>query len=201
MNSTISTPFLSQRTVPVSFTANNICLNFFGLFGECLYIHCFDCSLVSTFTNETQVSSSVTRMMWMRKLWRSLWYRSKKIKPKSFSAFYPYPSEFSEPILCKTCDWLTCHHLIGNRAWNLWNFTRNFWYCEAPSFANFLFSTLNKIATHYRWPADRLAIYREYLFAHPWTFKSIVLQFLHSLHFCRIPPHIIHDGFKQHLYL
>jgi hypothetical protein len=33
------------------------------LFGECVCIHCFDCSLVSAFTNETQVSSLVTHMM------------------------------------------------------------------------------------------------------------------------------------------
>jgi hypothetical protein len=29
---------------------------FFGLFGECVCIHYFDCCLVSTFTSETQVS-------------------------------------------------------------------------------------------------------------------------------------------------
>jgi hypothetical protein len=56
MNSTISTPFLSQKTVGISFwQADNVCLNFFGLFGECVCIHCFDCSLVSTFKKETQV--------------------------------------------------------------------------------------------------------------------------------------------------
>jgi hypothetical protein len=29
-------------------------------------IHCFDCSFVSTFTYETQVSSPVTHTMWLR---------------------------------------------------------------------------------------------------------------------------------------
>jgi hypothetical protein len=62
MNSTISTPFLSQKTVAIGFLAD-VCLNFFGLFGECVCIHLFDCSLVSTFTNETQVSSPGTQMM------------------------------------------------------------------------------------------------------------------------------------------
>jgi hypothetical protein len=38
---------------------HNVYLNFFGMFDECVCIHCFDCSLVSTFTNETQVSSPV----------------------------------------------------------------------------------------------------------------------------------------------
>jgi hypothetical protein len=63
MNSTINTPFLYQETAAISFLANNVYLNFFGFSGECVCIQCFDCSLVSTFTNETQVSSTVTRMM------------------------------------------------------------------------------------------------------------------------------------------
>jgi hypothetical protein len=49
MNSTIRTPFLSQKTAAISFLAD-ICLNFFSLLG----------SLVSTFTNKTQISSAVT---------------------------------------------------------------------------------------------------------------------------------------------
>jgi uncharacterized membrane protein YjjP (DUF1212 family) len=54
---TINTPFLFQKTIAISFLANNVCLNFFGLFGEYVCIHCFDCSSVSTFTSETHVSS------------------------------------------------------------------------------------------------------------------------------------------------
>jgi hypothetical protein len=53
MNSTISIPFLSQKTVAISFLANSVCLNFFGLFGEYVCSHCFDYSLVATFTSET----------------------------------------------------------------------------------------------------------------------------------------------------
>jgi hypothetical protein len=48
MNFTISTPFLSQKTVAISFLAD-ICLNFLGLFGECVCIHCFGYTFVSTF--------------------------------------------------------------------------------------------------------------------------------------------------------
>jgi hypothetical protein len=59
MNSTV-TPFLSQKTIVISFLIDGICLNFFGLFGEHVCIHYFDCSLVSTFTNEAQVSLPVT---------------------------------------------------------------------------------------------------------------------------------------------
>jgi hypothetical protein len=52
-----------QKTDDISFLAANFWLNFFTLFGECLCIHCLDCSLVSTFKNGTQASSPVTRMM------------------------------------------------------------------------------------------------------------------------------------------
>jgi hypothetical protein len=56
-------PALFQKTFVISFLAD-VCLNFFGLFGECVCIHCFHCSLVSIFTNETQDSSPVTHIMW-----------------------------------------------------------------------------------------------------------------------------------------
>jgi hypothetical protein len=59
MNSTITTPFLSQKTV-CRVSGREGLLNFFGLFGECVRIHCFDWSLASAFTNETHVSSPVT---------------------------------------------------------------------------------------------------------------------------------------------
>jgi hypothetical protein len=62
MNSTISTPFLSYKTAAISFLPD-VCLSFFSLFGECVWIHCFDHSLLSTITNETEVSSLVTQMM------------------------------------------------------------------------------------------------------------------------------------------
>jgi hypothetical protein len=35
--------------------------------------------------------------------------------------------------------------------------------------------------------ADHFALHREHLFAHLWTLYTIVLQFLHSLHFGRKP--------------
>jgi hypothetical protein len=62
MNSTIITPFLSQKTVGISFLAD-VCLNFFGLLAECACFRCFDCSLLSSFKNETQVSSPVAHEM------------------------------------------------------------------------------------------------------------------------------------------
>jgi hypothetical protein len=49
------------------------------LFGERVCIHCFDCYFVSTFTNETQVSSPVPRTLWRRNSSPSLWYCSMNI--------------------------------------------------------------------------------------------------------------------------
>jgi hypothetical protein len=52
---------LNVSTVAISFLAD-ICLNFASLFGEYVCIYCLACSLVSTFTNETQVSSPVNNV-------------------------------------------------------------------------------------------------------------------------------------------
>jgi hypothetical protein len=67
MNSTISTPFLSQKTAVITFLAGRQHLfKFFGLFGECVCIHCFDCTWVSTFTNKTQFPAPVTLKIRLR---------------------------------------------------------------------------------------------------------------------------------------
>jgi hypothetical protein len=76
-----------RKQMPSAFwQADIICLNFFDLFGECACIHCFDCSLISTFTNETQVSSPV--MMWLRNSSLSLLYCSKKSQSPSHSLHF-----------------------------------------------------------------------------------------------------------------
>jgi hypothetical protein len=62
-------------------------LNFFGLFDECLCIHCFGCSLVSIFTNKSQVSLPVTHMMW-QKLLPSQWYRFEKSQSQRHSLWF-----------------------------------------------------------------------------------------------------------------
>jgi hypothetical protein len=80
MNSAISTPFPSQKIVAISSLADNVYLNFFGLFGECVCIQCFDCSVVSTFTNETEISAPVAHTMLLRNSLPSLWYHSKRVK-------------------------------------------------------------------------------------------------------------------------
>jgi hypothetical protein len=46
--------YCNRKQLPSAFwQADNVCLNFFGLFGECVCIHSLDCFLISTFTNET----------------------------------------------------------------------------------------------------------------------------------------------------
>jgi hypothetical protein len=88
--------FLSQRQLLLAFwQADNGYLNLLSLFREYVCIHCIDCSLVSVFTNETQVPSPVTRMMWLRNSSPSLWYRSKK------SAFYATREHFRNPSFAK----------------------------------------------------------------------------------------------------
>jgi hypothetical protein len=112
MNSTITTPFLSRNTVSISFPTDNLRLKFFGLVGEFVCIRCFGCSLVSAFTNETQVSSPVTPTMWLRNSSPSLLYHSQRSKPKPFSALCAHPWVFLEPILRKTCASLACDNLV-----------------------------------------------------------------------------------------
>jgi hypothetical protein len=65
----------------------------------------------------------------------------------------------------------------------LWNFTRKFWNCEAPSFTNFWSAlwTRSSLTTDGR-PTSSLFIVNIF-FALIWTFYTIVLQFLRSLHF------------------
>jgi hypothetical protein len=80
MNSTTSTPLLSQKAAVVSILAENVCLHVFSLSCECVCIHSFDCSLVSTFTNETRVLPPVTKRLRNSK---SLWYYSKNAKAEA----------------------------------------------------------------------------------------------------------------------
>jgi hypothetical protein len=72
----------------------------FGTFAEFVCIHCFECSLDSTFTNATQLSSPITKLL--RYSWPTLWYRCKN--PNLFPSLCAHPWAFPEPILRKTCD-------------------------------------------------------------------------------------------------
>jgi hypothetical protein len=53
------------------------------LFGDCMYIHRFDYSLISTFINKTQVLSPITCTILLRNSLPSLWNHSKKWKTKT----------------------------------------------------------------------------------------------------------------------
>jgi hypothetical protein len=104
MNSAICTNFLSRKTAAMSFLQDNVCSVIFCLFGECVCLHCFDCYLVSTFTNETQVSSPVAHTMWLGNPSPFLWHRSKQVK--------------AETILCVLCAIVS---IFGTHlAQNLW---------------------------------------------------------------------------------
>jgi hypothetical protein len=105
---------------------------------------------------------------------------------KPFSAYFAHLWAFSAPILRETCDILACDDKVETIAGNLRKFTPKFWNCEAPSLAS------NKIIAHYRWQTTSLFI------DHFENFYTIVLQFLHLLHFGR-KPHIIHGGLPHHL--
>jgi hypothetical protein len=98
---TISTSFLSQKTVSISFLAD-VCLIFFWVvLWICVYPLLY-CSLVSTFTDETQVLSPV--MMWLRNSLQSLWHCCKNVKVEANLCILWPPLSILEPILCETYD-------------------------------------------------------------------------------------------------
>jgi hypothetical protein len=66
-------------------------LNFFSLFDEWICTHSFDCSLVSSFTNVTKVSSPVTHTMWLRTSLPPLWDCSEKAEAKAIVCICAYP--------------------------------------------------------------------------------------------------------------
>jgi hypothetical protein len=93
--------------------ADNICLHFSACF---IVWTCASTALTALWFQHSQMKPTfhpVTRTMWLRNLSPSLWYRSKKSKPKPFSTFCAHPWAFSEPILSKTCDSPACDNLVG----------------------------------------------------------------------------------------
>jgi hypothetical protein len=170
-------------------------LKFFGLFC-CVCIHCFNWSLVSTFTKGTQILSPVIPMMWLRNWSPSLGYRCYKAEAIRGHSLYFVPTQehFWNPCCTKLVTAQpNCDNLVENSAWKLWKF----WNYEASPFTNFLVNNLNKIFNHYRWPTILLFIVNICSHAHLWIFYSNVLQFLQALHFGH-KSCMIHDGFQQH---
>jgi hypothetical protein len=73
--------------------------------------------LISAFTNETQVSSFVTHIMWLRNLLPFLWYCYKKVVAEAIFCVLCTSWVFLEPILRKICDFF----LRAYRSlWNAW---------------------------------------------------------------------------------
>jgi hypothetical protein len=145
---------------------------------------CFDYSVVSAFTEETQASSlSVLRCDWGIHCYLCGNAPEKSKPKKQFTAYRAHPWALSEPGLRETFDSLASDANVENIAWNFRKFSRKFWNCKEPSFS------LNKIITHCRWQTTSLFIDH---------FYNIVLKFLHSLHYGR-NPHMIQGGLLQHL--
>jgi hypothetical protein len=169
-----------------AFWEADVCLKIFGLFIVWMCVHplLWLLFLVSTFTNETQVSSPVTCTMWLRNSSPSLWYRSGKDKRRTREHFR-IPSCAELMVAYPNCD-----NVVENSAWNLWKFTWKFWNCEAPSSRNFLVNILNKIITRYRCPTTSLFIVNicSHIFGHS---TSLSYSFGSK-------PRIIHDRFPQH---
>jgi hypothetical protein len=92
---------MSQKTVAISFLSDNICLNFFSLFGE-VYA---STAVTALWFQHSQVKPRFHHVL--RCDWEIHRYLCgialKKSKPKSFCAFCAHPYVFSEPSLRKTC--------------------------------------------------------------------------------------------------
>jgi hypothetical protein len=93
-----------RKQLPSTFCQADVCLNIFDLLGECVRIHFFKRSFVFTFVDETQVSPTVSRLIWLKNSSPFLWYRSKKSKPKVFYAFFAHPWPFLGIYILTTCD-------------------------------------------------------------------------------------------------
>jgi hypothetical protein len=121
-----------------------------------------------------------------------LWFRSKKSRPKQFSALCAHPWAFSEPMLRKTCDRIGCDNLVEKNAWNLWKFTRNLWNCEAPSYTNFF-------CQHSEQDHHSLQMAGRHLCSSSWTFvRPPIFEHFKQLSYSSFTsPRIIHDDFRN----
>jgi hypothetical protein len=72
------------------------------LFGECVFIHCFNCSLVQHSLMKHRLHHLFQCDWEIHRHLCGITLKTSKRKP--FSAFCAHPWAFSEPILSKTCD-------------------------------------------------------------------------------------------------
>jgi hypothetical protein len=153
MNFTISTPFLSQKTVAISFLAD-VCLNFFGLFGEL----CASTALTTLWFQHSQMKPRLHHLLLVRCDWEINRHLCgialRKTKPKPFSAFCAHPWAFWEAISREICGNSHGSSEIMER-----HLSQIFW--------SILWrSSLTTDGGHF-------ALLREHLFAHLWTFYTI----------------------------
>jgi hypothetical protein len=133
---------LSQESVAISFLADSVCLNFFGLFGECVCIHCFDCWLLFGLSikkwnpNFFNCYAYYVTENFIAIFVESLW----KVKADDFlcvlcaavSIFGTQLPQNYDSLACSKCD-----SFVENSVLNLWKFEQEFWNCQAPSFTIF----------------------------------------------------------------
>jgi hypothetical protein len=75
----MSTAFPSQKTTAISFQADNVCVNVFGLFDECVCIHFF----AALWFQHSQMKLKFHHLLLLgcdKNSSPSLWYRPKKVK-------------------------------------------------------------------------------------------------------------------------
>lgn len=103
----------------------------------------------------------------------ALWFQHALMKPR-----------FHRLLLIR-CDWEIHRHVSGcfcYRSEESQSGNHSLLFVYTWEVTNSLVNILNKIISHYRWPADHFAVHREFLFARP---------SLNILHQCLIVPSLM----------
>ena len=154
MNSVNKISLWPQNTIAIIFLFDGVHLNILGLLGECVCIHCLDCSLVCAFTNCTQVLSlypglvtshdSVKKfvpifLVALKK--RQGWPHSLSFVKVSQSFWYPQCTELM--VTQSVHD-----NSIQSSRQSLWKFFRTFSFCETTFSMHALVDFLNEFISH-----------------------------------------------------
>jgi hypothetical protein len=177
MNSTISTPLLSQKTVAISFLAGRQLLFKLLRFFWWMCVHPLLWLLTALWFQYPQMKPRFNHLLLVRCDWEIHRHlcgiAPRKSKPKPFSAFCAHPWAFSEhilrePSLIVIISQRTEHEICGDSHETSEIVKRRL--------SQMFWSTLNKTITLYRWPADHFALLRENLF--PYTSLNILCHCL-----------------------
>ena len=129
MNSVNKISLQSQNTVAIIFLFDSVCLNFLGLFGECVCIHCLDCSGLCIHELYTRLATSHDSVKKFVHLFpkvpkkRQGWPHS--LSFVKFSQLFWYPTCTELMVNQSACDsW------IQSSPRSLWKFFRKFLYHE-----------------------------------------------------------------------